>query len=231
MTRRSTAVADRDGKFAPSQDPAAPPPGSEAGLIARILGGESELFHDLVRPYEKGLYVAALGILRNPADAEDAVQEAVLKAFSHLDQLRDGDRFKNWLLQIAINEARIRLRKNHGDLFEPLEEGRHEDEAAFMPREFADWREIPSETLERKEIRAAVARALDSLSESYREIVILRDVQHLSVSETAKLLGISPGAVKIRLHRARLQMREHLAPVFKRRWVDRLPFRKGVKPW
>ena len=202
----------------------------EAALIARIAAGEKALFHELIRPYERAVYLAAYTVLRNPADAEEVAQETLLKALTNLHQLRADDKFKGWLLQIAFNEARMRLRKDHKNLYEPLE-GEGNDEAEFMPREFADWRDIPSDALEKKEIRQAVSRALLTLSEKYRQVFVLRDVQHLSVEETARVLGISKPAVKTQLLRARLQMRELLAPVFRQRWSDRLLFRKGKKPW
>ena len=105
------------------------------------------------------------------------------------------------------------------------------EEGEFMPRQFADWREIPSDLVERKEIKAAVRSALDTLPEKYREVFVLRDMQHLTVTETAAVLGLTVPAVKTQLHRARLQMREQLAPIFGKRWTERLPFWKGKKPW
>lgn len=172
--------------------------------------------------------------MRNEADAEEVAQEATLKAFIHLDQLREDDRFKGWLLLIAVNEAKMRRRKDRRHLYDSLEEEQQDAESdggEFMPRQFADWREIPSESLERKEVRNAVKRALDALPEIYREVFVLRDVDHLTVAETAKTLGISVPSVKTRLFRARLQMREQLAPVFGRRWLDRIAVWKGKKPW
>jgi len=203
-----------------------------AALVQRIREGQKELFHELIRPYERGIYLAAFSILQNQADAEEVAQEALLKAFAHLNELRSGEKFKSWLFLIVMNEARMRRRKNHQHLFEPIDDEANErDEAAFMPRQFSDWRDVPSEAFEKKEIRIAVQKALDSLSAKYREIFILRDVQHLSVAETAKVLGLSMPAVKTQLHRARLHMREQLTPVFGKRWSDRLPFLKGRKPW
>ena len=213
-----------------SAQPQIPVEREEGALIARIIAGEKALFHELIRPYERAVYLAAYSVLRNPADAEEVAQETLLKALLNLHQLRAEDKFKGWLLQIAYNEARMRLRKDHRNLYEPLEEEGN-NEAEFMPREFADWRDIPSEVLEKKEVRQAVARALLTLSDKYRQVFVLRDVQHLSVEETARVLGISKPAVKTQLLRARLQMRELLAPVFRRRWSDRLLFRKGKKPW
>jgi len=205
---------------------------AESALIERIRRGEKELFHELVRPYERSVYLTAYSVLRNPADAEDVAQETLLKAFVHLDQLRSTEKFKAWLLLIAVNEARMRRRKDHRHLYESLEEQAVDlEDGEFMPQQFADWREVPSEVAEKKEIRAAVLRALDSLPPRYREVFVLRDMQHLRVAETAQVLGISIPAVKTQLHRARLQMREHLAPVFGKRWIERLPFFKGKNPW
>jgi RNA polymerase sigma-70 factor, ECF subfamily len=205
---------------------------NEAALIERIRKGEKELFHELIQPYERSVYLSAYSILRNQSDAEEVAQEALLKAFAHLDQLRSTDKFKAWLLLIAVNEARMRRRKEHQHLFESLEEQTMEtEEGDFMPRQFADWREIPSDILEKKEIRTAVQNALNTLPEKYRDVFILRDMQHLTVTETAQVLRLTIPAVKTQLHRARLQMREQLAPVFGKRWIERLPFWKGKNPW
>ena len=204
----------------------------EPALIERIKRGEQALFHELIRPYEGGVYLAAYSILRNEADAEEVAQEATLKAFVHLGQLREDQKFKAWLLLIVVNEAKMRRRKDRRHLYESLDgPGAESEEGEFMPRQFADWREIPSETLDRNEVRSAVGRALAALPWIYREVFVLRDVQHLTVSETAQALDISVAAVKTRLHRARLQMREQLAPVFGRSWLDRLAWWRGKKPW
>src|ERR1700757_4604978 len=202
----------------------------EAALIKRIRDGEHELFYELVRPYESRLYSAALAILRNQADAEDVAQEAVLKAFRHIRQFRAEARFSTWLIQIAVNEARMRRRKEHAELIEPIA-ARRDEEGNYTPRDFADWREIPSETLERKEIREKLAEALASLGDIYREVFVLRDMQHLSIEETAKALGISTASVKTRLLRARLMLRDLLAPGLGGSWGSKLSFAKGTKPW
>ena len=202
----------------------------EALLIKRVCEGEHERFYELIRPYERQLYSAALAILRNPADAEDVVQEAVLKAFKHLRQFRAEARFSTWLIQITVNEARMRRRKLHAVAIDPIADQRDE-EGHYVPRDFADWREIPSEVLERKEIREQLAEALNSLGEKYREVFILRDMQHLSIDETAKVLGISIASVKTRLLRARLMLRDLLAPGFGGKWSSKLSFEKGSKPW
>jgi RNA polymerase sigma-70 factor, ECF subfamily len=202
----------------------------EQDLIRRIQGGERELFYELVRPYERRVYAATLAILHNPADAEDAAQEAILKAFAHMSEFRSESRFSTWLTQIAINEARMRRRKDHPEIMQPL--GEHQDEeGAYTPREFPDWREIPSESLERAEVRELLTEALASLGEKYREIFVLRDVNHLSIEEVAETLGISRASVKTRLLRARLMLRDLLAPKLSGGFFSRESFPKGNKPW
>lgn len=199
-------------------------------LVRRVKDGERDLFYELIRPYERRLYAAAFSILRNEADAEDAVQEAVLKAFKHIRQFRAESRFSTWLTQITVNEARMRKRKERAHLVEPIAD--HQDEEGnYTPREFADWREIPSETLERKEVRQRLAEALASLGQKYSEVFVLRDMQHLSIDETAKALGITTASVKTRLLRARLMLRDLLAPGLDGNWTARLSFAKGTKPW
>ncbi len=202
----------------------------EAALIRRVREGEHELFYELVRPYERRVYAAAFAILRSEADAEDVAQEAVLKSFKHLRQFRAEARFSTWLLQIAVNEARMRKRKAHAEIMEPIAD-REDSEGNYTPRDFADWREIPSETLERKEVRQKLAEALLGLGQIYREVFVLRDMQHLSIEETAKALGISPASVKTRLLRARLMLRDLLAPGLGGAWSSKLSFAKGTKPW
>lgn len=202
----------------------------EAALIQRIRDGEPDLFYELIRPYERHVYSAAFAILRNETDAEDAAQEAVLKAFRNLRQFRGEAKFSTWLIQIAVNEARMRRRKEHADLMEPIAD-RKDESGNYTPRDFADWREIPSETLERKEIREKLAEALASLGEIYREVFVLRDMQHLSIEETAHALGISTASVKTRLLRARLRLRDLLAPGLGGAWTPKVSLGKGKKPW
>jgi len=203
---------------------------NEETLIRRVRNGEHALFYDLIRPYERRVYSAALAILRNESDAEDVAQEAILKAFKNIGQFRGEARFSTWLIQITVNEARMRRRRDHTHMMEPIGEIQ-DDEGNYTPRDFADWREIPLETLERKEIREKLAHALSMLAEKYREVFVLRDVQHLSIEETAETLGITTASVKTRLLRARLMLRDLLAPGFGGSWTSKLSFAKGTKPW
>jgi len=202
----------------------------EQDLIARVQRGQTELFYELVRPYERRVYAAAFAILRNETDAEDVAQEAMLKAFANLRQFRAEARFSTWLIQITVNEALMRRRRERTVVMEGIDERRDED-SDYTPRDFADWREIPSEALERKEIRHRLAQVLASLDRKYREVFLLRDMEHLNTQETAEALGISVASVKTRLLRARLMLRDLLAGGWEQGWFSRLPFEKGTKPW
>ena len=202
----------------------------EAALIGRIQRGERELFYELIRPYERRVFVIAFTILRNEADAEDVAQDAFLKAFKYLAQFRSESRFSTWLIQVAINEARQRQRKSHLEIMRPIADQENED-GTYTPRDFTDWREIPSEALERKEIRKKLIAALGSLAQKYREVFVLRDVEHMSIEDTAQALGISAGAVKTRLLRARLMLRDLLSPRLDGIWTTNSQIPKGTKPW
>jgi RNA polymerase sigma-70 factor, ECF subfamily len=203
----------------------------EAELIQRVCRGEHEAFYELVRPYERAVYFAAVGVVGNPADAEEVAQEAVLKAFNALSGFRSEAKFSTWLIQITINEARMRLRKDRRHLYESIDEQPEEEEGPYRPRDFADWRDIPSEELQRKELRNALQKAMAALGPKYREVLVLRDVQHVSIQETAKILGITEASVKTRLLRARLQMRDALAPGIDGSWTTGRDEFKKVRPW
>ncbi len=204
---------------------------AESHLIQRVCQGDKEAFYSLVQPCERGVFTAAMSILNNPADAEEVAQEAVLKAFTALPRFRGEAKFSTWLIQITINEARLKLRKDRRHLYESVDEHQTDDQGDYFPKDYADWREIPSETLHRKELREALKRALNSLLPKYREVLILRDVQHLSVQETAQVLGITEGSVKTRLLRARLQMRDALAPGIDGSWSSGKQEFEKVRPW
>jgi len=191
---------------------------NEGLLIRRVQAGEMDAFYELVRPCERAVFLVARGFLKNDADAEEVAQEAVLKAFQNIAHFRQEAKFSTWLIQICINEAKMRLRKDRRHLYESIENGQQNDEGDYIPKDFADWREIPSEALEQKELREALTQALNSLPEKYRTVLILRDIQHLSINETAEVLGLSESNVKTRLSRARLQMRDALAPGFDGAW-------------
>jgi RNA polymerase sigma-70 factor (ECF subfamily) len=194
----------------------------EAQRIASILAGNTHEFHDLIRPHERSVYVMALSLLHNEADAEDAAQEAFLKAFRNLANFRGDSKFSTWLISITLNEARSRLRSKKTVKMESLDEP-PEEQGHFTPALLRDWREIPSDALERNELRYLLHQAITELPLIYREIFVLRDVEELSVNESAEALGITVASVKVRLHRARIMLQKKLVPQLKkmnpkRRW-------------
>jgi RNA polymerase sigma-70 factor (ECF subfamily) len=188
---------------------------TEAGLIARILAGEKELFHELIRPYERMVYLTLLAIVKNEADAEDAVQEAVISSYRYLSSFRGHAKFSTWLTTIAINEGRKRLRKAKTAAEESIEEEVEGQDGDFTPAPLTDWREVPLEALERKELREALRTAVAELPDIYRHVFILRDLEELNIEETSQAMGISVGVVKVRLHRARIMLQKRLVPYLK----------------
>jgi RNA polymerase sigma-70 factor, ECF subfamily len=187
----------------------------ESRMIASILAGDAELFHELIRPYERRVYAMALSFLRNEADAEDATQEAFLKAFRNLASFRGDAKFGTWLVSIALNEARSRIRRRDAIKMESLD-GPEDEEGHVSPAQLTDWKEIPSEALERKEVRHLLHKAVTSLPSIYREVFQMRDIEQMSVNEAAAALGITISSVKVRLHRARMMLQKHLAPQLQR---------------
>ena len=188
---------------------------NEAGLIARILAGEKELFHELIRPYERMVYMTLFSIVKNETEAEDGAQETVISAYRHLASFRGDAKFSTWLTTIAINEGRKRLRKAKGAAENSIEEEEESHEGDYTPAPLTDWREIPLEALERKELREALRAAVAELPDIYRQVFALRDLEELNVEETAQALGINTGAVKVRLHRARMMLQKRLVPYLK----------------
>jgi RNA polymerase sigma-70 factor (ECF subfamily) len=195
----------------------------EKTLIARILAGETELFHELIRPYERMVYLTILTMVRNEAEAEDGAQEVMINAFRHLKSFRGDAKFSTWLVTIAMNEARQRLRKAKMAVQESLDGDLEGKEGDFTPAVLTDWREIPSEALEKKEMRQKLREAVEQLPPIYREVLVLRDLEELNQEETASALGISVTLVKVRLHRARMMLQKLLAPYLK----STAPARKG----
>jgi RNA polymerase sigma-70 factor, ECF subfamily len=189
-----------------------PLPLTEAEMISRIVAGERELFYALIRPCERAVFLTAFSVLKSEADAEEVVQEAALKAYKALGSFRGESKFSTWLVKITLNEARMRLRRSRAESEVSLEDFVDDSDSDYTPAVLTDWREIPSEALDRKELREILQRALDELPEKYREVLISRDVRELNIEETAQLLGITIGMVKTRLLRARLLMQKMLAP-------------------
>jgi RNA polymerase sigma-70 factor (ECF subfamily) len=199
MTGSSQAMLDKD----------------DLALVAEAKAGSYAAFEELVNRYEKKIYRLGLNLTGNPEDAEDVLQEAFLKAFEHLPEFREDSRFYTWLVRIAVNEGLMKLRKRRSDKSVPIGDAVGE-EGEVVPREFTDWKPNPEQIYAQTEIEAILQNAAGSLPTGLRAVFLLRDVEELSTEETAALLHLTEGAVKARLFRARLQLREELSKVFKR---------------
>ena len=193
----------------------APNPEYEAECIRRILAGEKQLFHELIRPCERGMYLLLFSLLRNEADAEDASQEAVLKVYRNLHLFRGESQFRTWVLSIARNEGLGRLRKAETRREDSLDALTDDQGGDFTPAILTSWREVPAQALERHELGALLRQAIEGLPAIYRNVVLLRDIEELDARETAVALGITEGAVKVRLHRARALLQRTLTPKLK----------------
>lgn len=187
----------------------------ESVLVAEAKAGHYEAFEELVNRYEKKIYRLGLNVTGSPEDAEEVLQETFLKAFSHLGDFREDSRFYTWIVRIAVNEGLMKLRKRRSDRSVPIEDS-VDDDGSVMPREFADWRPNPEQILAQSELESVLKNAANSLPPTFRTVFYLRDVEGLSTQETASLLKLTVSAVKARLFRARLHLREELTKIFKR---------------
>jgi RNA polymerase sigma-70 factor, ECF subfamily len=202
----------------------APKPEFEAECIRRILAGERNLFHELIRPCERSIYFLLFSILKSEADAEDVAQETVIKVYQNLDKFRGDSQFRTWVLSIARNEGLGRLRKISNRREDSLDAEIDDQTGDYTPAILTSWREIPAEALEQKELGNLLRKAIEGLPEIYRNVVLLRDIEEMDIRETAAVLHISEASVKVRLHRARALLQRDLAPQLKgfaptkRRW-------------
>jgi RNA polymerase sigma-70 factor (ECF subfamily) len=191
----------------------------ESVLVEQAKAGDQQAFSELVSRYQRKIYRLAKNITRNDEDAEDVLQEAFLKAYEHLDKFEGHSKFYTWIVRIAVNEALMKLRKRRGDrevsLDEPLGLGEEE-----VKREIAVWEDNPEQRYSREEMQEILNEAVDGLKEDFRTVFVLRDIEELSTEETAEALNISIPAVKSRLLRARLALREKLTRKFKRKGED-----------
>ncbi len=181
-------------------------------LVERVLAGDPRSFQLLVRRHERRVFRVTLAILGNIEDAEEAMQDSFIKAFRHLSQFRRESRFTTWLTRIAVNEA-LQKRQGRRDLVS-LDDSRGvegQSEERFMPRRFESWRSDPEKLYGKQELRRMIEDAIQSLPTIYREALVLRDVEEMSAQEAAEAIGITVPALKSRLLRARLMMREALA--------------------
>ncbi|HEX4232081.1 MAG TPA: RNA polymerase sigma factor [Bryobacteraceae bacterium] len=191
----------------------------EAALVARAKAGDMEAFSDLVQHYDRRVFRMAKQITQNDDDAEDVLQESFLKAYSHLDDFQGNSKFYTWLVRIAVNEALMKLRKRRSDRTVPLDDPIDTGEDS-VAREIAVWEDNPEQKYSREEMASILDQAVQSLKPAYRTVFILRDIEEMSIEETAEALSLSISAVKSRLLRARLQLREKLTRQFKRKGDD-----------
>ena len=205
----------------------APDPAFEADCIRRILAGEKQLFHSLIRPCERSIYFLLLSLLHNEAEAEDAAQDTAIKVYLNLKNFRGESQFRTWVLSIARNEGLGRLRKAASRREDSLDAEIDEQTGDYTPAILKSWREVPLEALERQELGNLLRNAVEGLPAIYRNVVLLRDIEQMDVRETAAALGITEGAVKVRLHRARAMLQRELAP----RLEGFAPKGKGVLGW
>jgi RNA polymerase sigma-70 factor (ECF subfamily) len=191
----------------------------ETALVAAAKAGDQDAFAELVQHYDRRVFRMAKQITQNDDDAEDVLQETFLKAYTHLDDFQGNSKFYTWVVRIAVNEALMKLRKRRSDrtvpLDDPIDTG--EDEVV---REIAVWDQNPEDTYSREELATILDEAVQSLKPAYRTVFILRDIEEMSIEETAEALQLSISAVKSRLLRARLQLREKLTRLFKNKGDD-----------
>lgn len=197
----------------------------ESPLLAQARQGDAEAFTRLVEAYERRIFRVAKNITDNEQDAEDVLQETFLKAYEHLSEFQGNSKFYTWLVRIAVNEALMKLRKRKTDRSVPLDEAIAPGGGEDAPtREIAVWAENPEQQYSREELGTILDNAVQSLAPEYRTVFTLRDVDELSTEETAEALSLSIPAVKSRLLRARLQLREKLTRIFKRKGDDILAY-------
>jgi RNA polymerase sigma-70 factor (ECF subfamily) len=178
--------------------------------------GQQDAFAEIVERYSGTIYNLALRLMNEPQEAEDVLQETFISAFRALERFEGRSRLSTWLYRIAYNAALMRLRKRRVSVVS-LDEAREMEDGELMPRQLVDWTTLPDDLLLSKEFRGTLNTALASLPESLRSVFVLRDVEGLSTAETAEALGLTETNAKVRLHRARLALRErltaYLAPV------------------
>lgn len=189
---------------------------NEAALVAEAQAGKTEAFTTLARQYDRYIYRLALNITGNPQDAEDVLQESLLKAYTKLRQFHGESRFYTWLVRIAVNEALMKLRKRASEKSVSLDDPIETDDRSLMAREIEDWADNPEQRYAKVELGGILNGIVAKLEPQFRTVFVLRDIENLSTEETAEIMGLSVPAVKSRLLRARLRARDLLSPYFKK---------------
>jgi len=188
----------------------------DVALVERVRAGDISAYDTLVRKYDRQVFRIAQHITQNREDAEDVVQDAFLKAYQKLDQFQGNSKFYTWLVRIAVNESLMRLRKRRTGKMVSIDED-VETEEGSVPRDLADWAPDPEQNYTQSELADILRKTIQGLPQGFRVVFVLRDVEGLSTEETAETLGLSVPAVKSRLLRARLQLRERLTRYFRRK--------------
>ncbi len=191
----------------------------ESALVTQAREGDTASFAELVRRYEGKIFRLAQHITQNREDAEDVLQETFMKAYEHLEQFKGDSKFYTWIVRIAVNQALMKLRRRKTDKSVSIDETIDTGEDTVV-REIAAWGEDPEQKFSRDELGSILDTAIESLEPLYRSVFVIRDIEELSTEETAEALGLSVPAVKSRLLRARLQLREKLTRFFKRKGDD-----------
>jgi RNA polymerase sigma-70 factor, ECF subfamily len=218
MAAQTSPIADP-----PEQASGVPPaPPSEfaehpdVALVARAKAGDTPAFEQLVRQYDRQIYRTALHITQNREDAEDITQDVFFKAFQKLEQFQGNSKFSTWLVRIAVNESLMRLRRRKTSKTVSMDQDVETEEGA-IPRDFAEWRPNPEQIFSQSELGDILRKTIAGLPPGFRTVFTLRDIENLSTEETAEALGLSVPAVKSRLLRARLQLRERLSRYFRKK--------------
>jgi RNA polymerase sigma-70 factor (ECF subfamily) len=184
-------------------------------LVRAINSGRTDKFHDLVKRYEQKLYNFSLRMCRDHRDAEDMIQETFLNVFRYLKNFRYETKFKNWLYKVAASTC---IKKRRKSKFAPDKELSldefHPGNETEVPDHVPDWALMPLDKLLNQELSSTINREILSLPKKYRLVIVLRDIEGFSTAETAQILGLSPSNVKVRLHRARLFLKDKLKGYF-----------------
>jgi RNA polymerase sigma-70 factor (ECF subfamily) len=188
----------------------------ELALVDAAKGGDVQAFEQLIKKYDRNVFRIAQHITQNREDAEDVVQDAFLKAYENLEQFQGHSKFYTWLVRIAVNESLMKLRKRRTGKMVSIDEDIQTEEGS-MPREIADWSPTPEQNYRQSELAEILKKTINGLPPGFRTVFVLRDVEGLSTEETAEMLSLSVPAVKSRLLRARLQLRERLNRYFKKK--------------
>jgi RNA polymerase sigma-70 factor (ECF subfamily) len=199
--------------FSSTSCAAAAPEYDDMALVHACKDGDAAAFEQLVKRYDAKLFRIAQHITHNREDAQDAVQEAFLKVFRKLSQFRANSQFSTWLIRIAVNESLMKLRKQRSGREVSIDDN-FQSEGDIAPYALADWAPNPEELYRGSELRSILRSELQELAPSLRVVFVLRDVEGLSTEQTAEVLELTPVAIKARLWRARIRLRQQLSKYF-----------------